>query len=272
MLYDEKIEALISAALADGILTEKEKQVLYKRAQAEEIDLDEFEMVLDARLVDLQKEEKAKKSVENEKAEVIAPKSSKLGDVRKCPNCGAVIGAFQMICPECGFEFSNVGVNEYVKKFAEGLENVAQTTKYGTASLLYSIFDDGRYEQKRREQILERAEARFIRNYPLPMTKEDCVEALNFIQPKISLFGSNATTYAWKKKYDAIVQKMELETGGNKKILEILATYKQKGKVNSLSMFIIWFKSLSQVVKTVIWAIFVYMFLFGLCGLLIKLN
>ena len=28
MLYDEKIEALISAALADGVFTEKENQIL----------------------------------------------------------------------------------------------------------------------------------------------------------------------------------------------------------------------------------------------------
>lgn len=28
MLYDEKIEALICAALADGVLTEKENQIL----------------------------------------------------------------------------------------------------------------------------------------------------------------------------------------------------------------------------------------------------
>ena len=57
MLYDEKIEALISAALADGVLTEKEKQILFKKAQAQGIDLDEFEMVLDARLVEIEKAE-----------------------------------------------------------------------------------------------------------------------------------------------------------------------------------------------------------------------
>ena len=48
-MYNEKIEALIKAALADGVLTEKEKEILFKNAQAEGIDLDEFEMVLDAR-------------------------------------------------------------------------------------------------------------------------------------------------------------------------------------------------------------------------------
>ena len=47
-MYNEKIEALIKAALADGVLTEKEKQILFKNAQAQGIDLDEFEMVLDA--------------------------------------------------------------------------------------------------------------------------------------------------------------------------------------------------------------------------------
>ena len=49
-LYDPKIEKLIDLALADGELTEKEKQILFKKAEAEGIDLDEFEMVLDARL------------------------------------------------------------------------------------------------------------------------------------------------------------------------------------------------------------------------------
>lgn len=50
-MYDKKLEQLIDAALADGELTQKEKQVLFKKAQEMGIDLDEFEMVLDARLV-----------------------------------------------------------------------------------------------------------------------------------------------------------------------------------------------------------------------------
>ena len=59
-MYNEQLEELINAALEDGVLTEKEKQVLFKKAQSMGIDLDEFEMVLDARLVKLQKEEKSK--------------------------------------------------------------------------------------------------------------------------------------------------------------------------------------------------------------------
>ncbi|MDR1554004.1 MAG: hypothetical protein LBS69_11180 [Prevotellaceae bacterium] len=56
-MYSEKLENLINAALADGVLTEKEKQVLLKNAEAEGIDLDEFEMILESRLYEKQKEQ-----------------------------------------------------------------------------------------------------------------------------------------------------------------------------------------------------------------------
>ena len=103
-MYNEKIEMLINAALADGVLTEKEKQILFKRAQEQGIDLDEFEMVLDARLVELQKAEK-------ERAATSAPKSTKFGDVRKCPVCGALVPALAVSCAECGYEFTGINAS-----------------------------------------------------------------------------------------------------------------------------------------------------------------
>jgi len=80
-MYNEQLEQLIDAALTDGTLTEKEKQILYKKAMVMGVDLDEFEMVLEARLI------KFKKEVE-EKVASSAPKSNKHGDIRKCPACG----------------------------------------------------------------------------------------------------------------------------------------------------------------------------------------
>jgi DnaJ-domain-containing protein 1 len=49
-MYSEKLEKLIEMALADGVLTEKKKQVLMRVAQAEGVDMDEFEMELEVRL------------------------------------------------------------------------------------------------------------------------------------------------------------------------------------------------------------------------------
>ena len=92
------IEPLIDAALIDGELSDKEKQVLFKKAMTMGLDLDVFELVVDARLT------KMKKDAE-EKAKAAAPKSNKYGDVKKCPACGAIVPQLTGFCVECGYEF-----------------------------------------------------------------------------------------------------------------------------------------------------------------------
>ena len=114
-MYNEQIENLINLALADGDLTEKEKQILFKKAEAAGIDLDEFEMVLDAKLFEKQKTVKA--TVPS----VAAPKSDKFGDVKKCPACGAIAQSFQTKCSDCSHEFSNIGANVSIGKLFEML-------------------------------------------------------------------------------------------------------------------------------------------------------
>lgn len=80
-----ELEQLINYALEDGVLTDKERSVLMRKAQAAGADLDEFEMILDAKLHEVQKT-----------AATVAPKSNsnKHGEVRKCPACGAMVSAF----------------------------------------------------------------------------------------------------------------------------------------------------------------------------------
>lgn len=50
-MFSEELEMLITAALADGNITDKERAVLHKRAIAENIDPDELDIILDARLM-----------------------------------------------------------------------------------------------------------------------------------------------------------------------------------------------------------------------------
>ena len=115
-MYNEKIEALIKAALADGVLTEKEKQVLFRRAQEQGIDLDEFEMVLDARLVELKKSK-----------QTVAPKSNKSDDVKKCPVCGDSIATSIGVCPSCGHVFSKVDNISLLKELRENYQLYCNT-------------------------------------------------------------------------------------------------------------------------------------------------
>ena len=171
MLYDEKIEALISAALADGVLTEKEKQVLFKKAQAQGIDLDEFEMVLDARLVELEK-------AEREKAAAAAPKSTKYGDVRKCPICGAMVPALAGTCPECGYEFSGIDANLSSKQLAEKLEQEA--AKWDEKIEKKSGVDVSvKTEQWNLRKNKQNALAQIVRSFPVPNTKADLFEFIS---------------------------------------------------------------------------------------------
>lgn len=169
-MYSEKIEYLIKAALADGVLTEKEKQILFKSAEAEGIDLDEFEMVLDARLCELKKEEQ-------EKAQKSTPKSDKFGDVRKCPACGAFVSAGTASCKECGYAFTGINSASSLQQLYKELKEADQRDyklKFGITSLM--LGERGVLEKK------AAAKATIIRNFPIPNAKSDLIELMSGIQ------------------------------------------------------------------------------------------
>lgn len=201
-MYNEKIEALIHAALADGVLTEKEKQVLFKKAQSEGIDLDEFEMILDARLYEMQK------AVEAE-VKASAPKSQKIGDVKTCPTCGKVVQAYLGVCPGCGYSFQGLEANATSKQLAEKLEKltaewnekIAKVTGFNSEAL------DKKWElTKAKEEALANA----IMTTSIPNTKADMFE---FLTMSRATFLSPATLYypaeAYYAKYNEAILKVQ---------------------------------------------------------------
>lgn len=95
-MYDQSLEQLIDAVIADGVITDQERIVVYKKAASLGIDQDEIEVYLEGRLA---------KVAQNK------PKSNKEGNVKKCPACGAFLQGGNAICPECGYTLSNVKVN-----------------------------------------------------------------------------------------------------------------------------------------------------------------
>lgn len=195
-MYNEKIEGLIKAALADGVLTEKEKQVLFKRAQEQGIDLDEFEMVLDARLVELQKEEK-------EKASKSAPKSDKYGDVRKCPTCGSLVPALATSCPDCGYEFAGLESNLSSQKLADKIEKIRK--EYSSEINDIQQHPDQRWNFKR-QMLTELSQA--IKTFPIPNTKADLFEFITSMQTKmLSEFIFKAEGEAYFTKYNEAIIK-----------------------------------------------------------------
>lgn len=190
-MFSKELESVIEAALADGVLTDKERAVLHKRAAEEGVDPDELDVVIEGRLAKMKREEDWLRP---------APPSDKFGDVKKCPRCGEPVEPMAVKCSACGYEFRNVEALKSSQRLAEKLEaiNEAYRGKEG------SQFDVNRD----REQVTA------IKNFPIPTTKEDLLDFAISMQSK----WNSSTLYdrleglesAYKAKYDECVNKAQV--------------------------------------------------------------
>jgi hypothetical protein len=239
-MYNEKIENLINFALADGELTEKEKQILFKKAEEAGIDLNEFEMVLDAKLHEKQQNLKAATP------SAAAPKSDKFGDVKKCPACGAMVQSFQTKCSDCGHEFSNIEANASIHKLLKMLDEVESQRK-DDYDWMTPIKAFGRLLAKglRIGGISDKLNNRkkdIIKNFPIPNTKEDILEFLSLAVPNARKAGNfftvvfnstanerntlhNEFVPIWHAKCEQIIMKAKFSMKDDKKILEEIMQY-----------------------------------------------
>jgi hypothetical protein len=229
-MYNEQIENLINLALADGQLTEKEKQILFKKAESAGIDLDEFEMVLDAKLFEKQQ------SMKSNTLSVAAPKSDKFGDVKKCPACGTILQSFQSKCPDCSHEFIGIDANFSITKLFDMLNTVENSREKnsGISSAFSSLFKD--VYGIGSDPILEKKKS-IISGFPIPNTKGDILEFLSLAIPNAKQKGNfltkndlhnkshNDLVSTWYSKCEQIVMKAKFSMKEDKKTLEEIINY-----------------------------------------------
>lgn len=101
-MYDQSLEQLIDAVIADGVITDQERKVVYKKAASLGIDQDEIEVYLEGKLAQISKQKHS------------GPE--KQGVVKTCPNCGAPIISGAVKCSECGYLFQGTESNETTRK------------------------------------------------------------------------------------------------------------------------------------------------------------
>lgn len=111
-IIPEELDLLIQEYLTDGILTDKERQVILKRAEKMGLNRDEIDLYLDAQV---QKIDQA-----NENA-------ARRQERKSCPHCGAAVSVLIDKCPECG-QFitpeSTKELEETLDKLKEALKNI----------------------------------------------------------------------------------------------------------------------------------------------------
>jgi hypothetical protein len=184
-----EIEKFIDLAIADGQITEKERNVILKKAVELGIDADEVEMVLDGRLHQLE----ANKPKQKEK----------VGNIKTCPACGASINSFELDCPKCNQEFTNISANKITLSFENEVkkrrkEYIENGLKIGESNTLLEIH----FEQKELPLI--------IKNFPVPNSKEDLLEILSFMSSKVisSTDYENEEINAYQAKALEIITKL----------------------------------------------------------------
>ena len=195
-MFSEELESVIEAALADGALTAKEREVLHKRAAAEGVDPDELDVVIEGRLAKMKREEDWLRP---------APPSDKFGDVKKCPRCGEPVEPMAVKCSACGYEFRGVEALKSSQQLADKLDEIAKSyrDKKGNS---FQQHDDQIYSM--------REQARVIKSFPVPTTKEDLLDFAITMQSKwnssTGLERGTGVKTAYKAKYEECVNKAQI--------------------------------------------------------------
>lgn len=221
-MFSKELDELIDMALADGQLTEKEKRILFRRARSEGVDLDEFEMLLDARL---------------EKAKSMVASSSSYGEARKYPSCGANVVGTQGRCPYCGTTFEGVQANSAMERLAEAIGRATRECKERYAKVVVEK-EQAKARSTRKTRIWDINEvdddtdevvAGIIKNFPVPNTKTDLMEFILALKPKTQGGVSDLIKDAYYAKYKECLDKAQYMFPDDHEIKRLLEANQLKG-------------------------------------------
>ena len=178
-MFSKDLEEFIDAALADGVITDKERSVLYRRAKAEGVEPDELDVIIEGRLEKMKRQEGRLRPMPPQNLV-----SQKIGNVLKCPKCGADVVGGSAICEECGYIFSNVSANRSAEKLQEKLDDInrrqEERAKSPIGGLLTAIMGTTDISKHKMD---------IISNFPVPNTRTDLLEFLTMVQHRANSTG-----------------------------------------------------------------------------------
>ena len=186
------------------------------------------------------------------------PATEKLGNIRKCPACGAEVPAMTAVCADCGHEFANVQVNTAVKDFFEKLDAINQDVYEKEASkdakgplggAMGAMFGLDQMV-KQREALTTSAGAKrqigLIESFPIPNAKEDILEFIllassrykGIKKPNLFAKASGMASHdeysidaAWKVKCEQAYTKAKISFGSDKNAIEEITQLLKEKKI-----------------------------------------
>ncbi len=201
-MYSEELEELIGAVLADGEITDKEREVLHKKAAEEGVDPDELDVVIDGRLAKMRP------------TPPIQPaQSNKMGNVMKCPSCGAPYEPGTGKCSNCGHVFQNINAVKSSVKLAEGIQKILAKG------------ESGFFRDKSGEDVCN-----YIENFPIPNAKDDILDFLISLDAKrkAGMLQQSGYESAYAIKYKEVIKKAKILFPGDPQIEQAIAMTDKK--------------------------------------------
>ena len=114
-LIPEELQALIQQYLTDGVLTDKERAVILRKAEGMGLDRDEIDLYLDAEIQKIDQQTDA--AVRKQKG-------------KTCPFCGGSVPQLTDKCPHCG-QFITPEASDELKEIVDKLEDALVDFKSG---------------------------------------------------------------------------------------------------------------------------------------------
>ncbi len=221
-----EIEKFINLTLVDGILTDQERKIIFKKAQENGFDLEELEIILAAKLYEKQQSINTK------------PKSEKLGDLKKCPACGSEVQSFQINCVACNHEFNNIDANVSIQKLfilLNECENERGNQEFSVGSALGNMFARA-YGIGGGDKVIEKKKS-IISGFPIPNTREDILEFLALAMPNSKQKGNfftkqqpenkshNDLAPTWFSKCEQVIMKARFAMKNDQKTIQEIEYY-----------------------------------------------
>ena len=144
--------------------------------------------------------------------------NNKIGNVQKCPNCGAPYEPGTVKCPDCGHVFQNrevvlssqrmtKGINQIMEKYAPKIEEAAKEegrliSKSGKDARYINVTSDVKDAMK--DELKS-----FITNFPIPSAKDDLLEFITSMAARRSGI-KNDYEDAYRAKLNESINKAKL--------------------------------------------------------------
>lgn len=123
--------------------------------------------------------------------------NEKMGNVVKCPSCGAQVVGGSAVCPECGYAFTNVKANSSIERLQEKLDafnrrQEERADKNNDGNPLTGMF---RAQSTMMSQALSGSnplqdKMNIITTFPVPNSRADLLEFMSMLQPMAKSNGS----------------------------------------------------------------------------------